>query len=87
MQPSELCGSAPVEKFVSREVPSANPASIAYRCEIDLSPGSISDPRKLRAGRTIWVVEVEAEEPDEWAVSTEDIPISYRFTPFLIPNP
>ena len=29
MQPSEECGSAPVEKFVSREVPSARQASIA----------------------------------------------------------
>ena len=29
MQPSELCGSSPVEKFISRDVPSANPASMA----------------------------------------------------------
>jgi hypothetical protein len=53
MHASELNGSAPVEKFVSREVPSANPASIAYRCEIDLSPGNITDPRNPRAGETI----------------------------------
>jgi hypothetical protein len=65
MQANELSGSAPVEKFVSREVPAANPASIAYRCEIDLSPGNITDPRNPRAGATICVV-----------ISAEDIPPS-----------
>src|SRR5437667_6025386 len=48
-----LAQSAPVEKFSSRVVPSAMAASIAYRCEIDLSPGRVNFPATLRAGRTI----------------------------------
>jgi hypothetical protein len=39
IHPSDECGSAPEEKFFSVEVPSAMAERMAYRWEIDLSPG------------------------------------------------
>src|SRR5271166_4359181 len=51
-QPRVLAQSAPGAKFSKRERPLASAASIAYRCEIDLSPGTRKLPRMLRAGRT-----------------------------------
>jgi hypothetical protein len=43
--------SAPVEKFVTRAgPPAASAASIAARCETDLSPGSEARPRSSFAG-------------------------------------
>ena len=44
MQASVEAQSAPVEKFVNRDVPSAKAASIAYRWLMDLSPGSFRLP-------------------------------------------
>jgi len=51
MHPSVLAQSCAAEKFRNRLVPSAIAASIAYRCEIDLSPGIRTDPSTPRAGR------------------------------------
>jgi hypothetical protein len=55
---SVLWQSAPVEKFSNRVFPLAMPASIAYRCEMDLSPGNRSAPVMFFAGFTICI------EPD-----------------------
>src|SRR5205823_354893 len=49
--PRVLAQSAPVEKLSSLVVPSAIAPSMAYRCEIDLSPGKRTDPLTLVAGR------------------------------------
>jgi hypothetical protein len=43
--------SAPVEKLARVVFPLASVASMAYRCEIDLSPGSRTAPTRLFAGR------------------------------------
>ncbi len=48
-----LAQSAPVEKLLSRVVPWAIAASMPYRCEIDLSPGSRRAPITFLTGRTI----------------------------------
>lgn len=37
------------------EVPSASAASIAYRCEMDLSPGTVTRPAARRDGATVAV--------------------------------
>src|SRR5205823_9393584 len=50
-QPSVLAQSAPVEKFSNLVVPSAIPPSMAYRCEMDLSPGRRTEPESPLAGR------------------------------------
>src|SRR3954464_13398314 len=50
-QPSVLVQSAPVEKFSNLVVPSAIPPSMAYRCEMDLSPGRRTEPESPLAGR------------------------------------
>src|ERR1041384_1488207 len=47
--------SAPVEKLVISERPSARAAIRAARCEIDLSPGSRSRPWIERAGVSLMV--------------------------------
>jgi hypothetical protein len=52
-QSSVLRQSAAAEKCVMSLVPSARAASIAYLCEIDLSPGTSSEPEIVRAGRMI----------------------------------
>jgi hypothetical protein len=52
MQASVLAQSAPVEKFRRRVAPSAIAPSIAYRCEMLLSPGRRMEPRIFWAGRT-----------------------------------
>jgi hypothetical protein len=57
-QRNVLWQSAPVEKFSNREVPLASAASIAYRCEIDLSPGSRIAPTMFFAGLMIWIESV-----------------------------
>src|SRR6185437_12823243 len=46
-----LAQSAPLEKFSSLVRPSAIAPNIAYRCEMDLSPGRFIEPPKLFAGR------------------------------------
>src|SRR5438034_3134973 len=60
-----LAQSAPVEKFSSRVVPSAMAASIAYRCEMDLSPGRVTCPAIFRAGRTITLEDRSEEHTSE----------------------
>ena len=52
-QSSVLRQSAAAEKWVISLVPSARDASIAYRWEMDLSPGTSSEPLIVRAGRII----------------------------------
>src|SRR6266568_1135554 len=49
--PRVLAQSAPVEKFSSLVVPSAIAPIMAYRCEMDLSPGRRMDPEIVFAGR------------------------------------
>src|SRR6266568_7430266 len=49
--PRVLAQSAPVEKFSSLVLPSAIAPSMAYRCEMDLSPGRRMDPEIVFAGR------------------------------------
>ncbi len=46
-----LAQSAALEKLSRRVVPSAIAPSIAYRCEMDLSPGKRTLPRTLAAGK------------------------------------
>src|SRR5437764_9354941 len=48
---SVLAQSAPVEKFSSLVRPSAIVPNMAYRWEMDLSPGTLIDPPKFLAGR------------------------------------
>ena len=50
MQAREEWGSAPVEKLERRVVPSAMPASMAYRWEMDLSPDGSTPPVRCFAG-------------------------------------
>src|SRR6185503_17664043 len=51
LRPSMVAAqSAPVAKFVIVELPLARAAMIAARCEIDLSPGTLTFPRMRRAG-------------------------------------
>src|SRR5439155_19542972 len=45
--------SAPGAKLCSREGPWASAAKSAYRCAIDLSPGTFTRPRRQRAGLTV----------------------------------
>jgi hypothetical protein len=51
-QSNVLWQSAAAEKLSSFVTPPANAPSIAYRCEMDLSPGSRTLPLMFRAGRT-----------------------------------
>src|SRR2546422_5001758 len=52
-QSSVLSQSAADEKWRSSLVPFASAASMAYRCEMDLSPGGSSPPAIVFAGRMI----------------------------------
>src|ERR1700731_5239454 len=53
MHASVLWQSTAAEKWRNSLVPSAKPASIAYRCEIDLSPGSSTPPVIALAGTIV----------------------------------
>ena len=62
-QPSVALQSCAVEKFSSRDSPSANAAIIAARCEIDLSPGKRSSPTSRLVGETtMWADAVALSE-------------------------
>jgi hypothetical protein len=53
MHASVLWQSTAAEKWRNSLVPSANPANMAYRCEIDLSPGSSTPPLIALAGSIV----------------------------------
>jgi hypothetical protein len=54
MQRSVEAQSSPVEKFSKRLVPEAAPPSMAYRWDIDLSPGIRNAPLTLCTARMIF---------------------------------
>lgn len=72
--------SAPLAKFVIVELPLARAAMIAARCEIDLSPGTLTFPRMRRAG----LILIQSIIPTRIEAGTKHFPFIISHLSFAI---